>query len=669
MSSLQHSATVVWQPEHADRSAMARFARRYAGSAGEQPDFAQLHAWSVQHPERFWGAVAEFCGVEFAAPPVRVLEPAEHMADARWFPSAQLNFARQLLTAERTGPALVCCDERGRRVELSGAALREQVLRVASGLAAQGVGPGDRVAAMLPNCAEAVIALLACATLGAVFSSCSPDFGAAALVARFGQIAPRVLLVCDGYSYGGKRFSCADTVAELRAALPSVEQVFQVSFLDARREDTDPSLRDFAELLNSDESAEFVELPFDHPLCILFSSGTTGKPKCIVHSAGGTLVQHLKEQVLHCGLTAADRLLYFTTCGWMMWNWLVSALATGATVVLYDGAPLLPTALEFWQLVEREGVTVFGTSPRFLTESEKTVPDLGQQVRLPALRTVLSTGAPLGEQSYAYIAAQFGGAVQLCSISGGTDIISCFVLGNPLQPVLSGEIQGPGLGMAVAVVDQAGAELVDERAFELGELVCTAPFPSLPLGFWNDADGHRFRAAYFARFPGLWRQGDLARRTASGGFQIPGRADATLNPGGVRMGSAEVCAPALTLPQVIEALAVAERRDGDEHIVLFVVLQPGTTLDDQLEQAVRARIRERASPRHVPARIIAVPALPRTRSGKPMELAVRALVHGEEPDGLEGLANPEALEQLRGCLQKAAQVQAADTAAGPGQRS
>jgi acetoacetyl-CoA synthetase len=613
-----------------------------------------LYQWSLNHPELFWAAVAEYAEVRFSTPPEAVLRTAGHMKDAVWFEGATLNFAENLLAGDSSHSLMVCVDESGRRRSLTRGELRAEVAAVAAALRQCGVKPGDRVAAVLPNCAEAVIAMLAAASVGAVFSSCSPDFGESSIKDRFGQITPSVLFVCDGYNYAGKQISCLEKAANIVTAIRSVKRLVIVPFLNARPDLSGlPDAVLFADFGIANSPASYMPLPFAHPLFILYSSGTTGKPKCIVHGAGGTLLQHKKELLLHVDLHKEDTIFYFTTCGWMMWNWLVSALSTGATLVLYDGSPTYPEVDSLLQMAAAEEVTVFGTSPRYLTMLEKSSLDKSslenapnEQISgWPALRTVLSTGAPLEVSSYDFVLKVMGSHVQLSSIAGGTDIISCFALGNPLLPVYRGELQCRGLGMAVDVFDQAGNSLVAAA----GELVCTQPFPSLPLGFWDD-NGDKYQATYFEKYPDVWAHGDLAELTEHGGLRIYGRTDAVLNPGGVRIGSSEVTTPALSVSAVTDALAVAQRQEEGERIILFVVLREGIELDDGLRNTIIDAIQQQASPRHVPAVILDVPDMPRTISGKHVELAVRAVIHDEPVSNLSALANPEALEYFRNRL-------------------
>ncbi len=629
---------ILWQPDSAriHRAHLARFIDRVRARHGVPvPDYSSLHRWSVEAPEAFWGELASFCDLRWRRGPDAVLAYGEKNPGARWFPGGTLNFAENLLRFQDDHPALIWRDEAGGRGELSYRQLHEQVARAAAGLRRLGVGPGDRVAALLHNGPEAVIGMLATASLGAIWSSCSPDFGAASVIDRFGQITPKVLIATSGYAYAGKRIDTTATVQQLAAQLPGLAAVVGVGDL--------PGSLPWAEFTATPAPLGFHATPFDHPLYILYSSGTTGPPKGIVHGAGGTLLQHLKEHLLHTDLHRSDRLFYFTTCGWMMWNWLVSGLASGATLVLYDGSPTQPDYTALWRMADEEGITVFGTSARYLAGLAKSGVRPRDACRLTSVRTILSTGSPLAAETFNAVYGAVKTDVQLSSISGGTDICACFVLGNPLLPVRRGELQCAGLGMAVDVFDDAGRTLTAGQ----GELVCTLPFPSQPAGFWGDPDGSRYRRAYFERFPGAWAHGDYMERTPSGGFLIHGRSDATLNPGGVRIGTAELYRAVESMPEVQESLAVAQRWQGDERIVLFVVLAGGRQLDAALTERIRHVVRTGLSPRHVPAKVVQVPDLPRTRSGKLSELAVRAVVHGEPPGNAEALANPEVLAWFR----------------------
>jgi acetoacetyl-CoA synthetase len=647
------TAWPIWtpSPERVARANLMRFMREHAPTGG---DYAELYAWSVAHPDEFWPAVWQFCGIvaegRVGSPWDAVLVGGDRMAPPdpvkgpKWFTGARLNFAENLLRWRDERAALVFWKELGRQREITFSELALQVAGVADALREAGVSAGERVAGFLPNLPETVIAMLATASLGAVWSSCSPDFGANGMLDRFGQIAPKVLICADGYRYAGKEIDCLGRVREVRDRIAALEQVVVVGYLAERP--AIGSIRGavhWSEFSGTEREPRFARLPFDHPLCIMYSSGTTGLPKCMVHGAGGTLLQHLKELVLHTDLTREDRIFYFTTCGWMMWNWLVSSLAVGATVVLYDGAPLAPDPRILWDLASEERVTVFGTSAKYLALSEKEGLRPGRTHDLTSLRAVLSTGSPLASHSFDYVYRDVGQDVNLASISGGTDIISCFALGNPIAPVWRGELQTRGLGMAVNIYDPAGRAVRGQA----GELVCTKPFPSMPVGFWNDPDGSSYRAAYFAVFPGVWRHGDWAELTAHDGIVIHGRSDATLNPGGVRIGTAEIYRQVEQLSEIVESLVVGQAWDDDVRVVLFVRLRDGLALDDALRDRIRRRIREHASPHHVPKRIIQVADIPRTISGKITELAVRDVIHGREVPNRDALANPEALELYR----------------------
>ena len=608
--------------------------------------YAPLHAWSIGQRADFWLALAEFFEVQFSTPPRELLDEGPDMPDARWFTGATLNYAAHLLRRQDQRPALISITESGTREQLSHAELSAHVAGLQRSLEQAGVVSGDRVAAILPNSWQAIVAMLAVSSLGAVWSSCSPDFGAQGIIDRFGQIEPKLLIACSDYQYAGKSIDLSDRLAEVLRQLPSVERLLLVpgpAATQGARPACSQPVEHWQDFYQPGGTPGFRALPFDHPLYILYSSGTTGVPKCIVHGSGGVLLQHLKELGLHTDLKADDRLFYYTTCGWMMWNWLASGLAVGATLVLYDGSPFHPSDSRLIDLIDAERINVFGVSARYLAALEKAGVQPARSHRLDSLRSILSTGSPLSPESFDYVYRDIKHDLRLSSISGGTDIVSCFALGNPLLPVWRGELQGPGLGMAVEVWNEAGQRVTGEK----GELVCTRHFPSMPLGFWNDPDGSRYRAAYFERFPGVWAQGDYAEQTRHGGLVIHGRSDAVLNPGGVRIGTAEIYRQVERIEEVLESVAIGQSWQGDVRVVLFVRLREGIELDEQLQQRIRQEIRRHATPRHVPARILAVPDIPRTLSGKIVELAVRNVVHGQPVRNTEALANPEALQYFR----------------------
>ena len=639
----------LWRPspQRVESSNIKRFTDYVRDRHGvDAPDYASLHLWSVTNRAEFWDSVWEFCQVIARRKGDSVLEDGERMPGARWFPEARLNFAENLLGRRDDGVALIFYGEDRVRRSVSFSELYDGVSRLAQALEAAGIGSGDRVAGYLPNMPEAIIAMLAAACVGATWTSCSPDFGVQGVVDRFGQVEPRILFCADGYYYNGKRFDSLVRLPEILTRIPSIEHAVVVSYGDETPSvealDRAITLDGFAGGFEGGEIA-YQHLPFDHPLYIMFSSGTTGAPKCIVHGAGGTLLQHLKEHRLHTDLKPGERLSYFTTCGWMMWNWLVSGLASGATLLLYDGAPFYPDGNRLFDIADEIGLNVFGTSAKFIDAVKKADLEPRKSHDLGSLKTLLSTGSPLMPESFDFVYESIKKDLCLSSISGGTDLISCFALGNPTLPVHRGEIQCLGLGMKVEAFDDDGRSVVEEK----GELVCTTAFPSMPVGFWNDPDGSRYRAAYFEKYPNVWCHGDYVRLSERGGMVVYGRSDAVLNPGGVRIGTAEIYRQVEQLGEVVESLVIGQEWAGDVRVVLFVVLREGVTLDDGLRKKICAQVRANTTPRHVPSRIVQVADIPRTKSGKITELAVRDAVHGRQVKNQEALANPEALEQFK----------------------
>jgi acetoacetyl-CoA synthetase len=607
--------------------------------------YRDLHRYSIQNPSGFWRAVWDFCEI-VGTPGTTVLENPDRMPGARWFPDARLNFAENLLRYRDDNPAIIFKSETGDTTQYSYAELYRAVAQTAAALKSAGVEKGDRVAAFIPNLPETVIAMLAASSIGAIWSSCSPDFGIDGVVDRLSQIQPKVLFCAAAYSYNGKTHDCLDKVRGIVKAIPSIETTVVVPYVnpDAKIKKISGAAW-FADFIdNSASEIEFERLGFDHPVYILYSSGTTGIPKCITHGAGGTLIQHLKELVLHTNLRRSDRICYFTTCGWMMWNWLVSSLAVGAAVVLYEGSPFYPSPAAMFDLIDELGITVFGTGAKAIAAWEKAGVKPRESHQLNALVTMLSTGSPLAPESFDYVYRDIKQNLCLSSIAGGTDIVSCFMLGCPIIPVWRGELQCAGLGMAVEILrDDGSVADVDET----GELCCTQPFPAMPVYFWGDEDGSRYQAAYFEKFPGIWAHGDYVAKTRKDGYIIQGRSDATLNPGGVRIGTSEIYRQVEALNEVLESICIGQDWEDDVRVVLFVKLREGLELDEDMQDRIRKTIRQNTTPRHVPAKIVQVADIPRTISGKIVELAVRNIVHGRAVANVDALANPESLDLYR----------------------
>lgn len=638
-------SSMLWQPkpqqvEQANLTAFMDLLRRTGGP--DCRDYEALWRWSVTDPGTFWMRMWEFGGVVASVRGDVAVENPESMPGARWFPGARLNFAENLLRRRDEADALVFWGEDKVQQRLSHRALYDLVSRIAQALRAEGVAEGDRVAGFMPNMPEAIAFMLAAASIGAVWSSASPDFGVQGVLDRFGQIEPKVMVTADGYFYSGKPYDSLGKMAEVLARMPSVRRLVVVPYTqDSAPLSAIPNARSLSNFLAPFQPGPiaFAQLPFAHPLYIMFSSGTTGVPKCIVHSAGGTLLQHLKEHKLNSDVKPGDRVFYFTTCGWMMWNWLASGLASEAALLLYDGNPGHLDGRILWDYAQAEGCTFFGTSAKWLDAQAKAGMAPIRTHSLPEMRTIASTGSVLAPEGFDYVYGQIKEDVQLASISGGTDIVSCFMLGNPIGPVWRGEIQARGLGMKVEVFDEEGHPVQGQK----GELVCTMAFPSMPIGFWNDPDGAKYRAAYFEKYPGIWCHGDWVELTEHGGIIVYGRSDATLNPGGVRIGTAEIYRQVEQLDAVVESLVIGQDWDNDVRVVLFVRLREGQVLDEDLVRKIKAKIRENTTPRHVPAKIVQVEDIPRTKSGKIVELAVREVVHGRPVKNKEALANPEAL--------------------------
>ncbi len=636
---------LLWQPseERIKRTNIYDFMQYVNERQGKEfSSYDDLYQWSIAESPTFWATLWDYGQVIHSQPYEQVVDDITKMPGARWFEGAQLNFAENLLRYRDDHIALSFKGEGQVTVSVTYAELFEQVARLARSLRDLGIKRGDRVAGFMPNMIETVVAMLATTSIGAIWSSCSPDFGIKGVLDRFGQIEPRVLFTANGYRYNGKDYDSLDRIAEILKELPSIEKVIVVPYTDSN---PDPRrVRDgvLFEAFLSKQAADlpFEQVPANHPLCIMYSSGTTGVPKCIVHGVVGTLVQHIKELQLHSDVKREDTIFYFTTCGWMMWNWLVSSLALGARVLLYDGSPFYADPGAMWQMAQDEEITIFGTSASYLAALEKAGVKPGESFDLTPLKAVLSTGSPLSVESFQFVYRDIKDDLCLSSISGGTDIISCFALGNPMGPVYAGELQVRGLGMKVEAYDEAGNSVVGEQ----GELVCSMPAPSMPIYFWNDPDNHKYHDAYFDVYPGVWRHGDWIEITEHGGVIIYGRSDATLKPSGVRIGTAEIYRQVELIPEITDSLVVGQDWDNDVRIILFIKLREGVQLADELVNKIRTTIRQNASPRHAPAKIIPVDDIPYTISGKKVELAVRKLIHGQEVQNRDALANPESLD-------------------------
>jgi acetoacetyl-CoA synthetase len=636
---------VLWTPtkEHVKNANMTRF-REYVNERFglSLAGYEELYHWSIDNIPDFWAAVWSFADIVHSVPYAEVVDDLDKMPGAKWFTGARLNFAENLLRFRDDRVAIIFRGESRLRRSITYAELYDRVARLAKSMKDMGIKEGDRVAGFMPNMPEAIIAMLAATSMGAIWSSCSPDFGIKGVLDRFGQIEPRLLFTADGYFYKDRKFDSLERIGGIIRDLKSVEKVAVVSYTDEKPDISKlPNAILFDDFITKESGLgiKFEQLPFDHPVYIMYSSGTTGIPKCIVHGAGGTLIQQLKELILHTNLTTDDNIFYFTTCGWMMWNWLVASLGVGATLMLFDGNPFYPDPKALFTLAKDEGMTVFGTSAKYIASIEGAGVKL-EDGDVPTLRAMLSTGSPLSVESFEFVYRDLKKDIVLSSISGGTDIISCFALGNPTGPVISGELQCRGLGMRVEAFDDDGNQVINEQ----GELVCAAPFPSMPVYFWNDPGDVKYKAAYFERFPGVWHHGDYVLITDKGGVVIYGRSDATLNPGGVRIGTAEIYNVVETMPEVEDSIVVGQDWEDDVRVILFVKLSGGVELTDELRDRMKKAIRENTTPRHVPAKILAVGDIPYTINGKKVELAVRKTIHGQEVKNKDALGNPESLE-------------------------
>ena len=636
---------LLWQPQEIEKTQLYQFSVYVHDKHGFDwgGDYERLWQWSVDYPELFWSSLWDWHGI-IGDKGQRLLANADKMPGAQFFPDAQLNYAENMLQNADDSPAFIAYGEDGRCTRLTRHEVRSRALALAGWMQSKGIGKGDRVAAYLPNCETSLIAMLATASLGGIFSSCSPDFGLNGVADRFGQITPKLLIAVDGYSYNGKEIDRLSIVADLAQKLPSLKHVLIDGYKSASPEiGSIPKAELFADCLSHPPIDSYCRVGFNDPLYILYSSGTTGAPKCIVHSTGGTLIQHIKEHRLHSDISEKDNIFYFTTCGWMMWNWLVSGLMMQARVIVYEGNPFYPGPERLWQIAEAEKMTLFGTSAKYIDAVRKSGLKPAKEFNLSQLRLLCSTGSPLSSEGFCFVYQAIKDDIQLASISGGTDIMGCFVLGCPTKPVYAGEIQARALGMEVAILDDEGQQIEGEQ----GELCCLAPFPSMPVSFWNDSDGSRYHSAYFDVYPNIWRHGDWATHTSHNGIIIHGRSDATLNPGGVRIGTAEIYRIVESFDEVAESLVIGQMVDHDVRIVLFLRMAENASLDDGLQSRIKDALKRQASPRHVPAIILGVNDIPRTRSGKITELAVRDVIQGRRVKNTEALANPEALEEFK----------------------